>query len=298
MLKLFTKNKFLNTQEVEPSKTSFQDFYLRFKKHKMAMPSVYIILLIILLSIVVPFFTGHKYDDIDWSLSIFPSAPDSVHLFGTDDNGRDLLTRLFIGTRITLLIALMGTVISVIVGLIYGSVAGYLGGKVESVMMRIIDIMYSVPDIMIFIMVSVIFQNTVALFIVVALFMWLSLARMVRGQTISLKNSEFIDAAKSYALPTYLIILRHIIPNLLGVVALQIVGKVPLFIFIEATLSFIGLGVKEPLTSLGILLFTGAKSIETYPWVFLFPFLIFALLLIAFNFIADATRDALDKKTR
>ncbi len=291
-------NKDLNKYK---EKTPLMDFYLRFKKYKIAIPSVYTLIVMALLAIIIPEITPHKFDFVNWNLDSFPDAPslETGHYLGSDASGRDLLARIFIGVRVSLLIGFSAAIIALCIGLMWGSISGYLGGRVDNIMMRFVDVLSSIPDLLLLIILTTIFGRSLLLMTVfIGCFSWLGLSRVVRGQTLSLKNKEFIEAAKSYSLPTYLIILKHIIPNLLGVISIFMVGLVPSAILFEAALSFLGLGLQEPNTSLGILLSEGAKYIETSSWLFLFPFVAFVIIEMALQFIGYAVRDALDKKSK
>jgi oligopeptide transport system permease protein len=295
-------NKKIEKLELAEFKTSsfWRDAYVRFKKHKLAMFSLGVLGLIILLSLIVPLFSAYSYDHVDWSRG-FPGSPDfaSYHFFGTDGNGRDLMVRLFMGVRISILIGILASVVSLLIGVIWGAVAGYVGGKTDIFMMRVVDILYAVPFMFIIILLVVIFgRNIYLIFVSIGAISWLTMARIVRGQTISIKNREFIEAAKAYSLSTWGIIIKHIIPNLLGTVIVYLTLTIPNVILIESFISFLGLGVQEPMTSLGVLIADGSKVIEDYPWLFIFPFIFLSVILFCFNFIGDGLRDALDQKSK
>ena len=220
-------------------------------------------------------------------------------LFGTDANGRDLLTRTLFGGRISLMIGLLATFVSLVIGVTYGATAGFIGGRVDNVMMRIVDVLYSIPFMFFVILLMVFFgRNIVLMFIAVGAVEWLDMARIVRGQTLSIKRREFIEAAHACGVSTSAIIRRHIVPNTLGPVVVYMTLLVPKVILLESFLSFLGLGVQEPMTSWGVLISEGANNIVEAPWMLIFPATFLALTLFAFNFVGDGLRDALDPKDR
>ena len=222
---------------------------------------------------------------------------ESGHYFGTDSSGRDLLVRVAIGGRISLMVGVAAALVAVILGTLYGSLSGYLGGKVDSVMMRLLEILNSFP-FMFFVILLVTFfgQNILLIFVAIGMVSWLDMARIVRGQTLSLKRKEFIEAAQVGGVSTGNIVIRHIVPNVLGVVVVYASLLVPSMILFESFLSFLGLGTQEPLSSWGALLSDGANSMEVSPWLLLFPAGFLVVTLFCFNFIGDGLRDALDPK--
>jgi oligopeptide transport system permease protein len=278
----------------------WKDALIRFKKHKLALYSLITLLGIIVLSIIIPMVNFYEYDFVDWNVS-FPSAPsiEEKHFFGTDSNGRDLLSRIFMGVRISIFIGCLAALVSFVIGSIWGVVAGYIGGKTDIIMMRIVDIIYAIPYMFLIIIIMVIFGRNISLiFISIGAISWLTMARIVRGQTISIKNKDFISATKAYSLSNSLVMLRHIFPNLIGTVIIYVTLTIPNIILVESFISFLGLGVQEPMTSLGILIAEGSKTIEDYPWMFIFPFIMLSLILFCFNFIGDGLRDAFDQKSK
>lgn len=220
-------------------------------------------------------------------------------LFGTDTNGRDLLTRTMKAGQVSLAIGLLATFVAILIGVIYGATSGYLGGRVDLVMMRVVDILYSLPFIFFVIMLVVFFgRNFVLMFIAVGAVEWLDMARIVRGQTLSIKRQEYVQAAEALGVETKGIIRRHVIPNTLGPVVVYMTLLVPKVILLESFLSFLGLGVQEPNTSLGVLISEGAKNIQGATWMLIYPSITLVTILFCLNFIGDGLRDALDPKDR
>ncbi|HAI04926.1 MULTISPECIES: oligopeptide ABC transporter permease OppC [Pantoea] len=284
--------------EVE-GRSLWQDARRRFIHNRAASISLLVLLLITLFVIVAPMLSQFTYDDTDWGMMSSPPDTTSGHWFGTDSSGRDLLVRVAIGGRISLMVGVASALIAVIVGTLYGSVAGYLGGKTDSVMMRILEILNSFP-FMFFVILLVTFfgRNILLIFAAIGMVSWLDMARIVRGQTLSLKRKEFIEAAHVGGVSTWKIVVRHIVPNVLGVVVVYASLLVPSMILFESFLSFLGLGTQEPLSSWGALLSDGANSMEVSPWLLLYPAGFLVVTLFCFNFIGDGLRDALDPKDR
>ncbi|NGN40550.1 ABC transporter permease subunit [Mesorhizobium sp. CGMCC 1.15528] len=220
-------------------------------------------------------------------------------LFGTDNTGRDLLSRTLMGGRVSLAIGLLAGVVAVAIGVVYGATAGFAGGKIDEVMMRIVDVLYSLPFIFFVIMLVVFFgRNFVLMFLAVGAVLWLDMARIVRGQALSIRRQEYVQAAEALGVTRRGILQRHIVPNLLGVVVIYMTLLVPQVIILESFLSFLGLGVQEPMTSWGVLISAGAKNIGTANWLLLFPAFFLVSTLFALNFVGDGLRDALDPKDR
>ncbi|CRL59947.1 oligopeptide ABC transporter permease OppC [Proteus mirabilis] len=277
----------------------WQDARRRFMHNKAAITSLVLLFFIILFVIFAPMLSPFLYDDTDWEM--MSMAPDfaSSHYFGTDSSGRDLLVRVAIGGRISLMVGIAAAFVAVIVGTLYGAMAGYIGGRVDSIMMRLLEILNSFP-FMFFVILLVTFfgQNILLIFVAIGMVSWLDMARIVRGQTLSLKRKEFIEAALVCGVSSRNIVLRHIVPNVLGVVVVYASLLVPSMILFESFLSFLGLGTQEPLSSWGALLSDGANSMEVSPWLILFPASFLVVTLFCFNFIGDGLRDALDPKDR
>jgi len=284
--------------EVE-GRSLWQDARRRFIHNRAALISLLVLLVITLFVIFAPMLAQFTYDDTDWAMMSSPPDTTSGHWFGTDSSGRDLLVRVAIGGRISLMVGVASALIAVIVGTLYGSIAGYLGGKTDSVMMRILEILNSFP-FMFFVILLVTFfgRNILLIFAAIGMVSWLDMARIVRGQTLSLKRKEFIEAAHVGGVSTWKIVVRHIVPNVLGVVVVYASLLVPSMILFESFLSFLGLGTQEPLSSWGALLSDGANSMEVSPWLLLWPAGFLVVTLFCFNFIGDGLRDALDPKDR
>lgn len=220
-------------------------------------------------------------------------------LFGTDSNGRDLLTRILVGGRISLMIGLLATGVALLIGVTYGATSGFLGGRADHIMMRVVDILYALPFMFFVIMLVVFFgRNIVLMFIAVGAIEWLDMARIVRGQTLSIKRQEYVEAAQAMGVSQMGILKRHIVPNTLGPVVVYMTLMVPKVILLESFLSFLGLGVQEPMTSWGVLISDGASNLQDSPWLLIFPSIFLATTLFCLNFIGDGLRDALDPKDR
>ncbi|MBT4646402.1 MAG: ABC transporter permease subunit [Pelagibacteraceae bacterium] len=283
----------------------WHDARVRFFKNKAAVVSLTTLFLVLLFSFLGPIFAKWSNEEIDWSVLGdistlgYPSI-ETGHYFGTDELGRDLFSRVIQGTKISLMVGIVGALIAVVVGTIYGATAGYFGGRIDSIMMRIVDILMSIPYMFVLILLLVIFGRSILmLFIGIGLVSWLDMARIVRGQTLSIKKKEYVEAAITIGVSHFTIIRRHIIPNLLGVVAVYATLLVPGMILTESFISFLGLGVQEPNTSWGALISEGAGTMRYGTlWQLLFPLFFFVISLFSFFFIGDGLRDALDPKDR
>ncbi len=287
-------------EELEVKGSSlFQDALRRLLQNKATMVSIAILACIALLSFIAPLLLPSELDEVFWDYIAAAPMLEGFHIFGTDGNGRDLLVRTLYGGQISLSVALVATCVSMIIGVTYGSISGYIGGKVDNVMMRIVDILYSLPYMFLVILMMVVFGKSIYLiFIAIGAVEWLDMARIVRGQTLSIKRKEFIDAARALGVRKKNIIRRHVIPNTIGTVIIYVTLTVPKVILLESFLSFLGLGVQEPMTSWGVLISEGAKNMEQSPWMLIFPALFLTTTLFCLNFIGDGLRDALDPKTR
>jgi oligopeptide transport system permease protein len=281
----------------------------RLFRNKAAVVSMVLLALITLMALFAPYLSRYRFTDIDYD--VISCAPDwwltdsttchagGAHWFGTDIIGRDLFVRVLYGARVSLAVGIVATFVSLAIGVIYGATAGFVGGRVDAVMMRIVDIMYSLPFIFFVIILMVIFnQNFILLFVAIGAVSWLTMARIVRGQTLSAKQKEFVEAARAAGVGTFGIIRRHIVPNVVGPVIVYVTLTIPGVILAESFLSFLGLGIREPFTSWGVLISDGASTMQTAPWTLVFPAVFMALTLFCFNFIGDGLRDALDPKER
>ena len=287
---------FADSLEIE-GRSLWKDARIRFMRNKAAMVSLILLVVITLSVIFVPMFAEFAYDDTDWYALHQP--PSMEHLFGTDSLGRDLFVRTFIGGRISMMVGVLGALVAVVIGTVYGATSGFIGGKVDRMMMRILEILYSIPFMFLVIVLVTFFgRNIVLIFVAIGAIAWLDMARIVRGQTLSLRNKEFIEAAHVCGVSNWNIIRRHIIPNVLGIVAVYSTLLVPSMILTESFLSFLGLGVQEPMTSWGALLQEGAQSMEVAIWQLSFPAAFMVVTLFCFNYIGDGLRDALDPKDR
>jgi len=254
-----------------------------------------ILLFILVLAIVGPWLTPYDYYSTDLEALMQPPGFAGLRFFGTDDLGRDLFVRTMYGIRTTLLIAIVASLVSLLIGVTYGAVAGYVGGRVDAVMMRFVDALYALPFIFLVILLMVAFErNFLLIFVAIGAINWLDMARIVRGQTLSLREREFVDAARLTGVSTMRIIFRHIAPNLLGIVLVYVTLTIPQAILVESFLSFLGLGVQEPQTSLGALVDAGVNRMEGASWMLLIPATLLALILMCFNFLGDALRDYFD----
>ena len=300
-----TLSKNLSSYDDVQGRSLWQDARIRFFKNKAAVISLFLLLAILFFSFFGPFLAQWSNEEIDWSvlgdISILGSPSfDTGHYFGTDELGRDLYSRVIQGTKISLMVGVVGALIAVLVGTLYGAIAGYFGGKLDNFMMRLVDILMSIPYMFVLILLLVMFgRSIIMLFIGIGLISWLDMARIVRGQTLSIKQKEFVEAALATGVGNFTIIIRHIIPNLLGVVAVYATLLVPGMILTESFISFLGLGVQEPNTSWGALISEGAGTMSYGTlWQLLFPLFFFVVSLLSFFFIGDGLRDALDPKDR
>ena len=256
-----------------------------------------ILLGIVAIAFIGPLLSPHDYLQTDFDNLLQSPSLGDFHLFGTDDLGRDLFVRSMLGVQITILVAIVASVVSLFIGVAYGATAGYLGGRIDAVMMRFVDTLYALPFIFFVILLMVAFErNFLLIFVAIGAINWLDMARIVRGQTLSLREREFVEAARLTGVSTARIVFRHIAPNLFGVVIVYVTLTIPQAILVESFLSFLGLGIQEPQTSLGALVDKGVNQMEGASWMLLIPATLLAVILLCFNFFGDAMRDAFDAR--
>lgn len=286
--------------EAAAGRSLWADARRRLFANRAAIAALILLALMTALILLGPLFSPWAYDYIDfdgeWRA---PPQLEGLHLFGTDQLGRDLFVRTLVGGQISLMVGVVATLVSLLIGVTYGAIAGYFGGRLDNWMMRAVDILYALPFLFLVILLMVLFgRHLILIFVAIGAINWLDMARIVRGQTLALKNREFVVAARAAGVSNARIIRRHIVPNLLGVVAVYVTLTIPQVILVESFLSFLGLGVQEPATSWGALVNEGARDMEAAPWALAFPAGFLALTLFCFNFIGDGLRDALDPKDR
>ena len=289
----------LPTTTPAAGRSLWSDAWRVLRHNRAAMTAFFILVGVGALVLLAPVLSPYTFDETDWDrISTAPSLA-TWHPFGTDALGRDLFVRTLYGGRISLLVGIVATLVSLAIGITWGAVAGYLGGRVDQLMMRIVDILYALPFMFLVILLMVLFgRNILLIFVAIGAINWLDMARIVRGQALSLKSREFVEAARAGGVSAGRIIRRHIVPNLLGVVVVYVTLTIPQVILVESFLSFLGLGVQEPMTSWGALVNEGAQELENAPWMLVFPAVFLAVTLFCFNFIGDGLRDALDPRDR
>ncbi|GED23480.1 ABC transporter permease [Halomonas halmophila] len=276
-----------------------REAWRRLRQNRAAMASLVMLGVMTLACVVGPWLLPWGLAEVDWNAFGVPPTLEGNHFLGTDANGRDLLTRTLHGGRISLSVALVATLVSLVIGVLYGAIAGYMGGRVDSLMMRFVDIMYSLPFMFLVILLMVVLgRNILLIYAAIGAVEWLDMARIVRGQTLSLKRREFIEAAHALGVRDSKIVLRHLIPNSVGPVIIYVTLTVPKVILLESFLSFLGLGVQEPLTSWGVLISEGTSNMQGAPWMLIVPAVFLAVTLFCLNFLGDGLRDALDPRTR
>jgi len=278
------------------SSTLWSDAIYRLTRNKAAMLGAFILFILIIAAALAPWIAPYSYSF--QNLELGASPPSYAHLLGTDVLGRDLLSRILYGARISLLVGFVATGVALVIGVSWGIVAGYAGGRVDSIMMRIVDVLYGLPFIIFIILLMVIFgRNLWLLFGAIGAVEWLTMARIVRGQVIGLKNQEFVMAAKAMGVSNFSMFRKHLLPNILGPIAVYATLTIPQVMLLEGFLSFLGLGIQPPMSSWGTLIKDGVESMEEYSWLLIYPGLTFTITLFALNFFGDGLRDALDPKT-
>ena len=279
--------------EAEDGASLWHDAWLRLKKNRAAVTGGVVLAVMVVLAIFTPWIAPYGYEAQNLDLGATP--PSAAHWLGTDIFGRDLLTQILYGGRISLAVGFIATAVALVIGVTWGAVAGYVGGRIDSIMMRFVDILYALPFMIFIILLMVVFgRNILLLFLAIGAVEWLTMARIMRTQVQSLRQQEFVEAAVSLGLPPSAIIFKHIIPNALGPIIVYTTLTIPSVMLLEAFLSFLGLGIQPPQTSWGLLISYGAETMEEYPWLLIFPGLALTITLFSLNFLGDGLRDALD----
>ena len=291
------EREILQVQKKEETLGYWQDAWIRLKKNKMALLGLIIIVCLVIVAIFGPIFSSHTYDE--QNLMMTNSSPSWEHWFGTDNLGRDIFIRVLYGARISLAIGIVASLLNLFIGVIYGGISGFCGGKIDRIMMNIVDILYSVPTLLYVILLMVILKpGLINIFIALGIGYWLQMARIVRGQILSMKEQEFILAARTIGVSKKRILFRHLLPNAMGAIIVTMTLAIPDAIFTEAFLSFIGLGVSAPMASWGVLASEGVNNLRAYPFQLFFPAVAISVTMLAFNFLGDGLRDVLDPKMR
>lgn len=286
----------LNIQQYEKGTSLWVDAWVRLKKNKLALAGLFFLILMGSLCLFAPLITSYGYEEQNMLLGASP--PSAEHWLGTDVFGRDLLTRVLYGGRVSIAVGLIATAVALVIGVTWGAIAGFVGGRVDTVMMRLVDIMYALPFMIFIILLMVVFgRNLLLLFLAIGAVEWLTMARIVRGQVQTLKQQEFVEAAISLGLSRWTIIYKHLIPNALGPVIVYTTLTIPSVMLLEAFLSFLGLGIQPPQSSWGLLISYGVDTMEEYPWLLIYPGLALTATLFALNFLGDGLRDALDVRS-
>ena len=277
----------------EDGASLWHDAWLRLRKNRAAVTGGVVLVIMVVLAILTPWIAPYGYETQNLDLGATP--PSAAHWLGTDIFGRDLLTQILYGGRISLAVGFIATAVALVIGVTWGAVAGYVGGRIDSVMMRFVDILYALPFMIFIILLMVVFgRNILLLFLAIGAVEWLTMARIMRTQVQSLRQQEFVEAAVSLGLPPSAIIFKHIIPNALGPIIVYTTLTIPSVMLLEAFLSFLGLGIQPPQTSWGLLISYGAETMEEYPWLLIFPGMALTITLFSLNFLGDGLRDALD----
>lgn len=283
-------------KDLEKGVSLWQDAMVRLRKNHLAVFGLTVLILLMVISVLTPWIAPYGYEE--QNLALGPTPPSAEHWMGTDVVGRDLLTRVMYGGRISIAVGLIATAVALLIGVTWGAIAGYVGGRVDAVMMRLVDILYALPFMIFIILLMVVFgRNLLLMFLAIGAVEWLTMARIVRGQVQSLRQQEFVEAAISLGLSPWTIIRKHVVPNALGPVIVYTTLTIPSVMLLEAFLSFLGLGIQPPQSSWGLLISYGVESMEEYPWLLIFPGLALTLTLFALNFLGDGLRDALDPRS-
>jgi oligopeptide transport system permease protein len=282
---------------VRKSLSYWQDVWRRLKLNKGAITGLIILVILVILAVVGPFLSDYTY--YDQQLTKANKTYSAEHWFGTDDLGRDMWTRVWWGTRISIFIGLVAATLDLIIGVLYGSIAGYIGGRVDDVMMRIIEILMGIPNLILIILLLIYFTPGItSIILAMTITGWMGMARLVRGQMFQLKEQEYVLAARALGADTKRLLFKHLVPNTMGPIIVSVTFTIPSAIFFEAFLSFIGLGLRPPLASLGVLINDGYRLMKIYPHEFIIPAVVISLVMLSFNLLGDGLRDALDPKLR
>ncbi len=284
------------TIEVEKGTSLWSNSWYRLKQNRLAIIGLVVLVIMILISLLTPWIAPYSYEAQDLYLGATP--PSAEHWLGTDSFGRDMLTRIMYGSRVSLAVGFLATAVSLVIGVAWGTISGFSGGRVDSIMMRIVDILYALPFIIFVILLMVVFgRNLFLLFMAIGAVEWLTMARIIRGQVLSIREKEYIDAAIMTGVSGWRLITRHVIPNTIGPIIVYTTLTIPSVILLESFLSFLGLGIQPPMCSWGLLINYGVETMEEYPWLLIFPGLVLAITLFSLNFLGDGLRDALDPKS-
>ena len=280
-------------ESAEEGSSLWHDAWLRLRKNKLAIFGGSVLLFMIVVALLTPWIAPYSYEAQNLDLGATP--PSAEHWLGTDIFGRDVLTQIMYGGRISLAVGFIATAVALLIGVTWGAIAGYVGGKVDAVMMRLVDILYALPFMIFIVLLMVVFgRNILLLFLAIGAVEWLTMARIMRSQVQSLRQQEFVEAAVSVGLSPAAIIRKHVVPNALGPIIVYTTLTIPSVMLLEAFLSFLGLGIQPPATSWGLLISYGAETMEEYPWLLIFPGCALTLTLFSLNFLGDGLRDALD----
>jgi oligopeptide transport system permease protein len=280
-------------ESAEEGSSLWHDAWLRLRKNKLAIFGGSVLLFMIVVALLTPWIAPYSYEAQNLDLGATP--PSSDHWLGTDIFGRDVLTQIMHGGRISLAVGFIATAVALLIGVTWGAIAGYVGGRVDAIMMRLVDILYALPFMIFIVLLMVVFgRNILLLFLAIGAVEWLTMARIMRSQVQSLRQQEFVEAAVSVGLSPAAIIRKHVVPNALGPIIVYTTLTIPSVMLLEAFLSFLGLGIQPPATSWGLLISYGAETMEEYPWLLIFPGAALTLTLFSLNFLGDGLRDALD----
>jgi oligopeptide transport system permease protein len=279
--------------QAEQGTSLWRDAWLRLRRNRLAVFGLAVLCFFVLVALLTPWIAPYGYAEQNLELGATP--PSAAHWLGTDIFGRDMLTQVMYGGRVSLAVGFIATAVALLIGVTWGAIAGYAGGKLDAAMMRLVDILYALPFMIFIVLLMVVFgRNMLLLFLAIGAVEWLTMARIMRSQVQSLRQQEFVEAAISLGLSPATIIRRHLVPNALGPIIVYTTLTIPSVMLLEAFLSFLGLGVQPPQTSWGLLISYGAESMEEYPWLLLYPGLVLTVTLFSLNFLGDGLRDALD----